>query len=247
MRALIIEDEPRSQKTLQLLVQQHCPQVSVSALCRNGAEGIKAVEKHAPQMVFLDIRMPGADGFEFLDHFSKPPFEIVFVTAYDQYAIAALRRCAIDYLLKPVSIPELKTAVDKVEKRLENVTIRPEYSTLLQNQKALNPGHQKLAVPSREGLDFLELNEIVKLQAERNYTRIHTTTERQILSTQNLKVYEDILPEELFFRSHHSSIINLRHVSSYIRGEGGQVVLSNNLRADISKRRKKDFLQVFGH
>lgn len=244
---MIIEDEPRSQKTLQLLVEQHCPQVTILELCRNASEGIKAVEKHAPQMVFLDIRMPDYDGFEFLDHFSSPPFEIVFVTAYDQYAIAALRRCAIDYLLKPVSIPELKEAVKKVENCLKTKAERPEYGTLLENQKVPQPEHQKLAVPSRNGLEFLELNEIVKLQAERNYTRIHTTSERQILSTHNLKVYEDILPEELFFRSHHSSIINLRHVNSYIRGEGGEVVLSNNLRADISKRRKKDFLQVFGH
>lgn len=246
LSAIIIEDEPRSQKALQLLLQQHCPQITVLALCSNAGEAVQAVGLHEPDLVFLDIRMPGLSGFEFLDNFVEPPFEIIFVTAYEQYAVQALRCSAVDYLMKPVLASELVTAVKNAGKRITAQTSKSPYRVLLENQGSKNAAHRKLVIPTREGLEFIALQKVVKLRADRNYTQIHTTEGCEILSTYHLKHYEQALPHSLFIRTHHSFIVNLEHVKSYVRGEGGYVVLSDGNIADVSKRRKKDFLEAFG-
>lgn len=246
LKTLIIEDEPRSQKALQMLLEQNCPQVQVLAVCANAKDGIEAVNSHRPDLVFLDIRMPGLSGFEFLDAFAEPPFEIIFVTAYEQYAIQALRCSAVDYLLKPLHAPDLVLAVKNAQKRLEQETDKASYQILLDNYKAQQAIHQKLVVPTREGLEFISMNEVVKLQADRNYTRISTVSGKESISTNHLKLYEKALPTGLFIRTHHSFIINLQHVKSYVRGDGGHVIMSDNSIADVSKRRKKDFLEALG-
>jgi len=246
LKTLIIEDEPRSQKALQILLEQNCPQVQVMAVCANAKEGIDAVSIHEPDLVLLDIRMPGLSGFEFLDTFAEPPFEIVFVTAYEQYAIQALRCSAVDYLLKPILAPDLVQAVKNAQKRLEKESHKASYQILLDNYKAQQAIHQKLVVPTKEGLEFISMNDVIKLQADRNYTRISRVSGKESLSTNHLKLYEKALPAGLFIRTHHSFIVNLQHVKSYVRGDGGHVILSDNSIADVSKRRKRDFLEAFG-
>lgn len=244
--AILIEDEPRSQKALELLIAQNCPQVDIKEVCNNAAQGIVAVAEYRPKLVFLDIRMPGLSGFEFLDAFDEPSFEIIFVTAYDQYAIQALRRSAVDYLLKPVDAPDLVRAVRAASKRMAKKDVNLPVNTLKENHKAGDVLLQKLAIPTRNGLEFISFGQVTKLQADRNYTNIFLADGKNLLSTYHLKTYEETLPQELFFRSHHSYIINLQHVKTYMRGEGGYVVLSDGGTADVSKRRKKDFLRVFG-
>lgn len=245
--AILIEDEPRSQKVLAMLIEQNCPQINLLKVCDDARQGIEAVDEHQPDLIFLDVRMPGLSGFEFLDAFKEPPFEIIFVTAYDQYAIEALRRSAVDYLLKPVNEADLVRAVKSAGQRIRQKASKVKYKVLMENQKAPNPQHQKLVVPTRDGLRFIPLEEVVKLQADRNYTRIFILDGTELISTNHLKLYEESLPSELFFRTHHSYIINLQHVKNYVRGEGGYVVLSGGGTADISKRRKRDFLEAFGH
>lgn len=247
LNAILIEDEPRSQKVLSMLIEQNCPQIKLLKVCNDARQGIEAVSTHQPNLVFLDIRMPGLSGFEFLDAYDEPPFEIIFVTAYDQYAIEALRRSAVDYLLKPVNEADLVRSVKSASQRIEQKASKDKYKVLRENRKVQHPQHQKLVIPTRDGLQFIPLEEVVKLQADRNYTRIFTLDGKEVISTNHLKLYEESLPSELFFRTHHSFIINLQHVKNYVRGEGGYVVLSGGGTADISKRRKRDFLEAFGH
>lgn len=246
LRTLIIEDEPRNQKALHILLQQHCPHIEVVQVCNNAKEAITAVAQWAPDLVFLDIRMPGLSGFEFLDAFIEPPFEIIFVTAYEQYAVQALRCSAVDYLMKPVVAADLVRAVKKAGQRIDTRASKTSYQILLENHHAQNATHQKLVVPTREGLEFIAMAQVTKLKADRNYTHIYTVAGKETISTHHLKHYEKALPPGLFIRTHHSYIINLKHVKSYVRGEGGHVVLADGTTADVSKRRKKDFLEAFG-
>jgi len=218
--------------------------VALLEICETVPAAIQATNYTAPDLVFLDIKMPGQNGFAFLDAFERPAFEIIFVTAYDQFAIQALRRSAVDYLLKPVNADELAYAVKRADERLREKVDNKNYEVLRHNQKTNNPLLQKLAIPTKEGYEFISLEEVVKLKADRNYTRISTTTGKELLSTNHLKSYEESLPHPDFLRTHHSYIVNLQHVKSYVRGDGGHVVLSDGSIADISKRRKKEFLDL---
>ena len=244
MTAIIVDDERNSCETLRALLEDFCKDVEVIAICQTVDDAAAAIANLRPDVVFLDVNMKGENGFQLLNKVEKIDFEIVFATAHSEYAIKAFKFSAVDYLLKPIDVNELRNAVQKVEKRkLANVVSK--YDQLLQNLKPNNEKNYKLALPSSAGLTFVKVSDIIYCEADSNYTLFYLTDGKKVLVSQTLKEYEEMLQPQRFFRIHHSYLINLDLVKQYIRGEGGQVVMVNGATLDVSKRKKEEFLNLF--
>ncbi len=244
--ALIIDDEAKGRMALREKLSAYCTKVHVIAEASNGQEALLLIQLHKPQLIFLDIEMPRMNGFEMLNALTEKNFHVIFTTAYDQYAIKAIKYAAFDYLLKPIDIEELKTAVEKIDLKQTNQT-KKQAELLQQNMQ--NPKKQlnKLAIPTLEGLLFFDINDIIHLEANSNYTFIHFSGKPKITASKTLKEFEEILPENIFFRTHHSHLINLNYIKRYIKGDGGQIELQNGNYVDVSRRKKEEFLKAIGY
>ncbi len=244
--AVIIDDETKGRLALSEKIKEYCPAVQVVAEAANAKEGIAAIEKHHPQIVFLDIEMPGMNGFDMLNQLPEKNFHLIFTTAYNQYAIKAIKYSAFDYLLKPVDIEELKSSINNIIAK-EPAQTKEQLDLLQHNishpKKVLN----KLAIPTADGLLFYNLEDIVYLEAHSNYTNLHFNGKPKILASKTLKDFEELLPTDIFYRPHHSFIINLNYIKRYIRGDGGQIELQTGAFIDVSRRKKDEFLKLIGH
>lgn len=244
LKAIIVDDELKARENLQILLQDFVQSVEVAALCQNISEAIEAVKLHSPEIVFLDIQLQRESGFDLLTKLKEINFEVIFTTAYTEYAIKAFKFSAIDYLLKPIDIEDLKKSVSRVEKRVgNNMTSR--LTELVQNLKFGSNENFKIALPTLEGLVFVKVNDIVYCEASSNYTQIFTL-EGKYLVSKTLKEYDDLLSDHNFFRIHNSYLININSIKKYVKGDGGYVVLNNNISLDVSKRKKEAFLNKIG-
>jgi len=244
LRAILIDDEENSLGALKEKLLAHCC-VEIIALCNDARQGAAMIDSLQPDIVFLDIEMPVTNGFVMLQQLHYKDFELVFTTAYDHYAIRAIRFSALDYLVKPVDIEELKIAVEKAEEKRKQLRANPRIELLL--EQMINTRHQpKIAIATTEGLQFLRIEDILYLEASVNYTHIYCG-EHKYTASRTLKDFEELLPSSLFLRIHHSYIVNKNFVEKYIRGEGGQVVLTNGAILDVSKRKKAEFLKAIGY
>lgn len=241
IKTIIIDDEPRGRDTLKTLLTKHCPDVSVSGEAASVVEGFKLITKEAPDLVFLDIEMPGNNGFDLLEMFSSIPFKVIFTTAYDKYAIKAIKYSAMDYLLKPIDIDELKEAVSRIETKKD--LGQAKYEALLNNIKSDNK-RKKVAIPDIEGLIFVFIDEIVRCESDSNYTYIYLINKKKITASRTLGDFEELFSEENFFRVHRSHLINLDHLKKYIKGDGGFAVMADDSRVEVSRRKKPEFLEV---
>lgn len=244
IKALLVDDDESNLSGLSEKLRKHCPQVSIVGQCNSAQDGIRAIEELHPDILFLDIEMPLMNGFVMLQQLQYRDFELIFVTAYDHYAIKAIRYSALDYLVKPVEIEDLKAAVSRAETNRKNRSSHLQVELLLEHLQKKGP--QRITIPTFDGLRFINIDDIIYLEASDNYTTIFTSTNQKFLVSRTLKDFEDILPSETFLRIHHSSIINKNFVEKYIRGEGGQVVMRNGNVLDVSKRKKSIFLQAIG-
>lgn len=245
INCIIVDDEPKSRESLKILLEDFCQNVVVKALCQDVAEAVDAIQVHKPDVVFLDIHLQRETGFDLLTRLNDVNFEVIFTTAYSEYAIKAFKFSAIDYLLKPIDIEELKRALAKVEKRMSD-TISDRLKQLIQNLKAPSTENYKLALPTSDGLVFVKVNDILYCEASSNYTLIFTFDGKKHVVSRTLKEYEDMLSEHNFFRIHNSYLINLNAIKKYVRGEGGYVVMANDQSLDVSKRKKEAFLLKIG-
>lgn len=243
--AVIIDDESRGRTALREKIREYCPEVELTGEAASGDEGIRLITDLRPGIVFLDIEMPRMDGFEMLHRLPSRNFHLVFTTAYDQYAIKAIKYAAFDYLLKPIDIPELQAAVARA--RAQSVHQTDSKLAALEQNLALSQGMKKIAIPTLEGLLFFNLGDIVNLEAQSNYTSIHFINHPHLVASKTLKSIEELLPAEMFFRPHHSHIINLKYVKRYIRGDGGQIEMENGHYVDVSRRKKDEFLKMMGY
>jgi two-component system LytT family response regulator len=246
MRSIIVDDELKSRESLKILLEDFCDNVEVKALCQNVEEGIEAISVHKPDVVFLDIQMQRETGFDLLAKIKNIDFEVIFTTAYSEYAIKAFKFSAIDYLLKPIDIEELKRALSKVERKL-NGSFSQRLEQLIQNLKPATPQNLKLALPTSDGLVFIKIDQILYCEASSNYTEIYCDDGKKYIVSRTLKEYEDILTEHNFFRIHNSHLINLSCIKKYVRGDGGYVIMDNDAALDVSKRKKEAFLTRMGH
>jgi two-component system, LytTR family, response regulator len=247
LRSVIIDDEENSSAALKGKLQGYVPEVRIEAICNNGIDGIKAIESLRPDIVFLDIEMPKMNGFSMLQEITYRDFELIFVTAYDHYAIKAIRFSALDYLVKPVEIEELKQAIERVMQIRLQQSSNQRLELLLENLGGKLQHPQRIAIPTSSGLELLKLERIVYLEASINYTHFFLQDGRKYTVSRTLKDFEELLPASIFIRIHNSYIINKNFAERYIRGEGGQVLLSNGIVLDISKRKKEAFLKALGY
>lgn len=243
LRTILIDDEETSLNSLMHKLINHFPQIDINAVCSSAIEGMDAITRHKPDLVFLDIEMPIMNGFTLLQNLEYRNFELIFVTAYDHYAIKAIKFSALDYLVKPVEIEELQNAIQRAEERFSE-SPNKRLEILLENLDSEKKRFSKIAIPSVEGLEFLSVKNILYLEASSNYTTLYLEGKKKYVVSKTLKEFEELLPEEIFVRIHHSCIINKNYVEKYLKGDGGQVVLQGNIILDISKRKKADFLRA---
>lgn len=242
INAILIDDEPDGLEDLKEAIEKYCPDISVLGAFNLPSEGMEAIKKIKPDLVFLDVQMPGMSGFELLQKLSPVSFNVIFVSAYDRYAIKAIKFSALDYLLKPVDVDELMQAVSRVKEHMAPA----QYSvqSVLHNTQQGSGRIERLAVPSTEGIDFFDVKDIIFCKADSCYTHIYFTHHQTKIVTRVLKDFEDLLSESGFCRVHNSFLINLSHVKRYIRGEGGYAILTDDHHVDISRRRKEEFLSL---
>lgn len=244
MKVVLIDDEVHSLESLVYLLNQNCPDIEIADQCRNGEQGIKAIRKNQPDIVFLDIEMPGMNGFEVLEQLPDKHLQVIFTTAYDHYAINAIKVSAMDYLLKPIDEQELIEAVQKASAELERTDTSKQLEVLLTNIQGLDGGFQKLAIPSLEGLQFIDIDDIMYCAADGNYTHVFTQDGKEHLISKTLKEIGEMLNQPAFFRTHQSYLVNLKYISEYIRGAGGQLILQDGTSVQVARSKKEALLKM---
>lgn len=246
IKAIIVDDEQHCIDALQTMLQKKCPDVQVIGSAKSVREAKELVDELQPDLVFLDVEMPYQNGFELLKLFEKVYFDVIFTTAYEQYALKAIKFNALDYLLKPFSVKELQDALEKCrEKKLsrpKELGVSP-MDVFLQNMKTLQQTHKKIALPTINGLVFMPVQNIVRCESTGNYTRIFFTDKKNLMVSRPLKEFEELLSDVDFFRVHNSHLINMQQMQSYIQGEGGFALMSDGAQVEVSRRRKADFLK----
>jgi two-component system, LytTR family, response regulator len=244
IKTILVDDEPRGLTSLQKLLQLNCPEAVIIACCSSAEDAKEKIEVLKPDLVFLDIAMPGKNGFDLLKEFSHIHFEIIFVTAHNTYMVQAFHFSAVDYLLKPVDDELLIEAVKRAAKRIDEKTVVQPVETLLHNLKQKESTQKmKLCIPSIKGFQVIEIADIIYCEASSNYTNFHFTNRPVICASKPIHEYEELLQDCNFVRIHKSFAVNLEHVKEYIRGEGGAVIMSNGHEVEVS-RRKKDMLMT---
>lgn len=243
IRTILVDDEPRGLSALQKLLEFNCPEVEIAGLCSSADEAMIQIAALKPDLVFLDIAMPEKNGFDLLHEISPVNFEIIFVTAHDDFMLQAFRFSAVDYLLKPVENNLLVDAVRRAAKRIEEKSSGSNLETLLYNIRSKEGGQKmKMCITSLKGFQVVKLSDIIYCEASSNYTNFHFTDRALICASKPIHEFEDLLADCNFIRIHKSIVINLEHVKEYIRGEGGTVVLSNGQKVEVSRRKKESFI-----
>ena len=235
-----------SRNSLRQKIMNHCPGIDIIAECEDGEEGILAIEENKPDIVFLDVEMPRMNGFVLLQRLSNRDFEVIFTTAYDHYAIRAIRFSALDYLVKPIEVEELKSALERARQKRQQHVPDQRIDNLLHNLLEEQASNSRIAIPSMEGLQLINISDTIYLEAESNYTIFFMKENNKITVSKTLKDFEELLPQAIFIRIHHSYIINKKSIRKYIRGEGGQVVMTNGRTLDVARRKKEEFLKAIG-
>ncbi len=241
IKALIIDDEEDARQMLNLALRRYCSNVKVLALCESAHEGLDKIETLRPNLVFLDVQMPVMSGFDMLEKVPNPNFEVIFVTAYNQYAIKAIKFSALDYLLKPIDVEELVSSVERVSERTNQKAVP--YHSLLTNMHLGPKKLKRLAIPIENGLVIQEVDDIIYCEADGSYTKLFLLDGSRLLVSKNIKEFENMLAESAFCRIHHSFLVNTGHIKKYVRGEGGYVEVTGEKHLSVSRRRKDSLLQ----
>jgi len=245
IRSIIIDDEQHCVRSLLSDLQQHCPSIEVADTCSSAKEGIMAIKKLNPDLIFLDVEMPWMNGFEMLEVLGDVNFSIIFTTAHDEFAAKAFRISAVDYLLKPIDANDLKAAVSKVEKKMDEGSSVHHISNLLRNMRQPS-AEQKIALPQREGYEFVEVSSILYCHAEGAYTKVLITDKKTMLISRTLGDVEELLPPEMFQRIHHSTLVNIGYITQFLRTDGGYVVLKSGEKLSVSKAKKEMLMARLG-
>jgi two-component system LytT family response regulator len=246
IHAIIVDDELKGRTLLNEIIVNRFPEINIVALAKNADEGIQCISKYNPDVVFLDINMPGKSGFDMLQEIQPVHFETIFITAYDKYAIRAFRYHAFDYLLKPIDTDELSICIERLKEKQLQLDIGERIGSLM--TQLLHPQQipDRITINSLDGITVIPIADIVYLEAAGTYTLFYLKNKEKIVSSLNLKEYEDLLTDHHFFRIHNSFLINLAEVRKYIKSDGGSVLMTNENEVAISKRRKDEFLRLLG-
>lgn len=241
MTAIIVDDEEHCREVLSTLLRKHCAGIQILATCSSGKEALAELQTRQPDILFLDIEMPGMNGFELLEQNPHPEFAVIFTTAYNEYAIQAIKHSALDYLLKPVDKDELVDAVDRVHQQKNRSAVRIDQLLDLLDRKK---NSKRFAVPTLEGLIMIDPEEVIYCESDGPYCTFHFTNSKKLMVSKTLKEAEEALQGNDFFRIHHSFVVNMKYITKYIRGEGGEVVMNNGKNIPVSRNKKQDFLKM---
>ncbi|MEO1713214.1 MAG: LytTR family DNA-binding domain-containing protein [Bacteroidota bacterium] len=241
LKVVIVDDEAGSRLALRNMVTEFCRGVVVVAEADSVESAAEVIQKHQPDLVFLDIEMPEKNGFELFPLVENESFEVIFTTAYDQYAVKAFRMSAVDYLLKPIHLGELRQSIEKVREIQDQKTSEERIRMLQEN---LNGGLKKLVLPVGSGYLFVEIDQILRCKAESNYTWVYVWKEEEYLVAKTLKVYEELLKDYPFFRISRSDLINLDYIKRYERGRNPTVHLQDGTELPVAESRKQEFWNI---
>lgn len=243
LRTLIIDDEEIGRSTLKHFLAKYCPEAGLIEEAASVAEAVARIEANYPSLVFLDINMPGENGLSLFNRIPAPRFHTIFVTASDEYALQAIKHHALDYILKPISINELIDAVKRAKSLLDAAETTQQIAALMQSVQQAKKQPDKLALPVMEGFVYVQLSDVVRCEAEGNYTYFHFANRGKLLVCRTLGSYEELLKDNGFIRVHHHHLINKAHIEKYQRGRGGIVVMSDKAEVIVSQRKKDEFLR----
>ena len=242
IKAIIVDDEQDSVDFINSIIAEYCPNIKVIGKAYSVVEATSLLKKSSPDLVFLDVEMPDGTGFNLLENFPTKNFNVIFITAFNHYAIQAIKFSAVDYILKPINIKDFIDGVEKVVSAIKpDNNIQNRFSILMENLQASMPG--KIAVPFLDGIEYLETKEIVRIKADGSYSNIYLQDGREILVSKNLGEFQELLLERSFFRAHNSHLINLVYVKKYIRSDGSYILMNDNTTVPISKSKKELFLK----
>ncbi|HLZ88372.1 MAG TPA: LytTR family DNA-binding domain-containing protein [Puia sp.] len=243
IRTILIDDEIDSIRVLRKLLETFCPQVDIIGTASGVETALELIPEAKPDLVFLDIEMSQGNAFDLLNQLMPLDFQVIFVTAFDNYAIRAFKYSAIDYLLKPVDIDDLRDAIGRVREKPSSKDLAQQVKVLLENVGMLQMTQQKMAIPTITGLIFVPVQDIVRFEAKGNYTTIYLSNGEPIMAARTIKDYEEILPEAIFCRIHNSHIINLSRIQKYQKGRGGSVIMEDGSTIEVASRRREEFLR----
>lgn len=243
LKAILIDDELSSLQNLRQKLDEFCPDLQVVASAQKPEEAMLLIKHHKPDVIFLDIEMPKMSGFRMLDELGDCDFEIIFTTAYNHYAIDAIRISAFDYLMKPIAIKELQVAVERLSKMRFSQT-KEKIDILKSSMSEKRSQEDKIAIPTSEGLEFIPIKNILHIESSSNYSKIFFRESKPLVVTKLLKDFEDMLQPYRFYRIHNSHLINLNYIKKYVKAEGGQVIMQDGTTIDVARRKKEEFLKM---
>jgi two-component system LytT family response regulator len=241
---LIIDDEPHIRETLNHLLHKYCPKVKVIAEADSVASGVRAIREKVPELVLLDIKMNDGTGFDLLNHFENIDFKIIFITAYEEYAIRAFGYSAIDYILKPVNPEKLAEAVGRAEQMVQH-SFNTQLNVLNENLKNPDKPDKTIVLKTQESIYIVDTGDIIHCESDGNYTTFKTMDDEKIVVSKILKEYDDLLSGSGFFRVHRSHLINLRHIKRFEKQDGGCVIMRNGNKIPVSTRGRERLLELF--
>lgn len=245
-KALIVEDEVRSRDFLKNLVTEFCPELEVAGTATNVEEAVDFINGHSPDIVFMDIEMQTGTGFDVLQKIKQRNFHVIFTTAYDHYAIKAIKFSAVDYLLKPINLEELQEAVAKAVENIRQNAEGNKLELLIKNLRRPAGEDFSISLSTSEGVEFIQLGNIIRLEANGPYTTFFMKDGRKIMVSKNLKEYEILLSDHGFFRVHNSHMINLKEVRKMVKTDGGYAVMNDDSMIAISPKKKDEFIELMG-
>lgn len=241
LRAILVDDEEKALKILEIKIKQFFPGINIVASCNKPEEAIIIIDKEKPDLVFLDIEMPQLNGFDVLQKFNNPDFEIIFVTAYNNYAIEAIQQSAIGYIVKPIDNDELINAIERAYKNKQLKATLEKNQILIENLKNQHPTDSKIVIPSQKGFDFVKIGDIIRCEGDSGYTKIILHNKKDILSSYSIGKFVKMLTNKLFYFTHRSHIVNLKFVSGYLNE--GYITMENGDTVPISRANRQGFMK----
>lgn len=244
MKAIIVEDEKKSGEVIKKLIALHPSKlIEVEAVCNSVAQAIATIEEVRPALVFLDIDLPDGTGFDILEKLNYKDFQIIFTTAYDSFAIKAIKYSAVDYLLKPIDVDELHVAIDKVLELKSPLQKDTRVASLIESVKQPQERLKKITISTGNAYEIISLEDLIRCEADTSYTKFFMKDGRKFLVSSSLKVYEDMLPPDKFVRIHHHHLINMDHVVRVLKEDGGYAIMTDGSKIEISRRKKENFFE----
>ena len=243
IKALVIEDEQKSREMMVMLIEKNCPQLSLLGAAKNVKEGVEMINTLNPDLIFLDISMPDGTGFDLLEQVQGKKFEIIFTTATDKHALKAIKYSACDYILKPIDVDELKAAAEKVALKKNAIPSMENLQFLIQQFKKADDNYQKITLPTGNAYEIVNIKDIIRCEADASYTHFYLVGGKKLMISASLKHYEDLLPENDFIRIHHQHLINMQHVTRFLKQDGGYAVMSDGTQIEVSRRKKDAFME----